>query len=65
MLNENLRKLRKEKGMTQSELSKVLGIAQTTYAGYETGKSEPDLNTLTKIADYYKISLDFLTGRYK
>ena len=49
----------------QNLLDGVLGIAQTTYAGYETGRYEPDLETLTKIADYYKISIDYLIGRYK
>jgi transcriptional regulator with XRE-family HTH domain len=63
MLNQILRKLRKEKCLSQEQFSKILGIAQTTYAGYETGRYEPDLTTLIKIADFHKVSLDYLTGR--
>lgn len=65
MLSDNLKKLRKQKELSQKDLSKILGIAQTTYAGYETGKHEPDLKTLTKIADYYMVSIDYLIGRYR
>ena len=65
MLAENLKSLRKEKGLTQDQLSKLIGIAQTTYAGYETGRYEPDIETLIKIADYFKVSVDYLVGRFK
>lgn len=57
--------MREKNKYTQSQLSKILGIAQTTYAGYETGKSEPDIKTLIKIADQYKVSIDYLVGRYQ
>ena len=63
MINENLKELRKSKCLSQKEISKILGIAQTTYAGYETGKHKPDLEMLIKIADFYMISVDFLIGR--
>lgn len=56
--------LREEHYFTQTDVSKALGIAQTTYAGYETGRHEPDFETMIKIADIYKVSLDYLIGRY-
>ena len=59
----NLKELRKQNGSTQISLAKFLGIDQTTYSGYETGKSNPDINTLIKIADYFDVSLDYLCGR--
>lgn len=65
MLKEKLKELRKEKGMTQKILSEKIGISQTTYAGYETGEHTPALEILIKIADIYKVSLDYLTGRLK
>ena len=49
---------------SQAETAKLLEIAQTTYAGYETGKHEPDIKTLIKIADIYNVSLDYIIGRY-
>lgn len=65
MIGDILKNLRKEKGLTQNELSQIIGITRTTYAGYENNKHEPDIKTLTKIADYYKVSLDYICGRYK
>ena len=56
--------LRISANQTQKEISTYLKIAQTTYAGYETGKSEPDVKTLIKLANFYNVSLDFLMGRY-
>lgn len=55
-----LKQLREKKQISQTKLVEDLKIARTTYNGYETGRSEPDLNTLCMIADYYKVSLDYL-----
>lgn len=63
MLGRRLRLLRKERGLTQEELSDQLKLARTTYAGYEQGKREPDNITLDKIADYFEVSTDYLLGR--
>ncbi len=59
-----LKELRKNNNMTQTEIAKILNISQRTYSNYETGSREPSIDTLIEIADYYKISLDYLTGRY-
>lgn len=58
-----LKELRKEKNITQEELAKILNTQQRTYSGYEIGRSEPTIETLTKLADYYNVSLDYLVGR--
>ena len=60
-----LLELRTDNYYTQEKVSKELGITQATYAGYESGKHQPDLETFIKLADLYKISLDYLTGRLK
>lgn len=60
MFSERLRELRKKKGLTQEEASKRLDIARTTYSGYERGTSEPDFNTLTKLANFYDVDLNWL-----
>lgn len=57
----NLKKLRNEKGLTQDELSKLLNINRATYAHYETGRREPDLETLKMLAKFFNVSLDELT----
>lgn len=51
-------------GYTQEEIASLLGISRSTYAAYETGRNEPDITTLIKLATLYKISLDYLVGRY-
>jgi len=56
--------LRLKAGRTQADTAATLKIAQQTYAGYETGRNLPDINTLIRIADLYDVSLDHLTGRY-
>lgn len=58
-----LRALRKEKKLTQEDMSEILEVARTTYANYEQGTREPDNKTLNKLADYFKVSSDYLLGR--
>src|SRR4051812_24028787 len=56
----NLSFLRKKKGMTQIEVATALGLKRNTFSNYETTHSEPDLNTLEKIASFFDISMDEL-----
>lgn len=62
-LSERIKSLRKEYGMTQSELGKILGIGKTTISMYENGNSNPDDDLKQKIADYFNVSVDYLLGR--
>ena len=59
----NLKTLRKNEKMTQIDVAKLLNIAKSTYSGYELETSEPNLETLIKLADYYGVTLDYLVGR--
>ena len=61
--SRRLTELRTTNGRSQAETSTLLGIAQPTYAGYETGQHEPDIQMLIKIADLYQVSLDYLVDR--
>jgi transcriptional regulator with XRE-family HTH domain len=61
---KRLTELRIKANKTQRETSEILAIPQPTYSGYETGRNEPDIKTLIKIADLYNVSMDYLTGRY-
>lgn len=64
MFPERLKELRKrETGLTQEKIASQLGIAKTTYASYEQGKRQPDLIILSKIADRFGITTDYLLGR--
>lgn len=59
---ERLRQLRFQKRMTLEQAAKVVGVAKSTYAGYETEFRQPSLEKLTLFASYYEVSLDFLLG---
>jgi transcriptional regulator with XRE-family HTH domain len=41
----------------------IIGVGRTTYSNYEQGTREMDYATLIKLADYYKVSLDYMFGR--
>ena len=58
-----LKSLRKYSGFTQRELANNIGIAQQTYQGYESGKHEPSIELMIRIANIYDVTLDFITGR--
>lgn len=57
-----LKELRLEKGLTQKELSIKLNLTQQTYSDYETGRTDPDIETLIKISKILEVSVDFLLG---
>ncbi|MDD2401970.1 MAG: helix-turn-helix transcriptional regulator [Clostridia bacterium] len=60
---DRLKDLRTEKGLTQTELANIIGLKKTTISNYETGFSFPDYKTLIKLADFFKVSTDYLLGR--
>lgn len=55
-----LKQLREQKGLSQYEIAPLLDVTQATYANYELEKTQPTIETLCKIADYYGVSLDYL-----
>ena len=57
-----LRELRKEKGVSQDQLSKELGVSKSTIGLYETGDTLPDAKTLRDLAVYFDVSVDWLLG---
>lgn len=54
--------LRKEKGMSQIALSIKLNVSQKMISAYETGKSEPSIETLKSLADIFNTSVDYIIG---
>lgn len=63
MQRNRMRDLREDAELSQAELAKALGIAQTTYSGYERGFREPSLDMLCQIADFFHTSTDYLLCR--
>ena len=63
---QRLKKLRESLGLSQKELTERLNLNRSTYARYETSSTQPDFDTLIKLADYFGVSTDFiLTGTRK
>ena len=63
ILAKRLRELRKEKGLSQIQLAVYCDITENTYQNYELMTREPKLEILIRIADFHKVSLDYLVGR--
>ena len=59
---ERLQQLRKEKGLKQSELATILNTTQRRISYMESGKVEPDLETLVLLANFFDVSTDYLIG---
>ncbi len=63
MLSEILKNLRTSKGNTQDDMAELLNIKRQTYSAYERGISVPDAATLSKLADYFDVTVDYLLER--
>lgn len=57
---EKLKELRQQKGMTQSELAKLLKMQRSTLGMYETGKREPNFETLNMFANFFNVDMNTL-----
>lgn len=62
-VRHRLRLLRLHNDLTQRQVAEALKLERSTYAYYETGKCQPSLDTLLKLADLYDVSTDYLLGR--
>lgn len=60
---KRIRDLREDHDKTQSEIAAMLGTSQTMYARYERGASELPIRHLIKLAEFYKVSTDYILCR--
>ena len=63
MYFQRIKDLRDDADLTQEDVAAILGIRQTVYSRYERGFQTIPLEHLIKLADYYHVSLDYMTGR--
>lgn len=63
MFGNRLKSLRKSSGYTQKELGEKLNVSGRVIGYYESNERFPDKDTLTDIADFFKVSVDYLLGR--
>ena len=59
---QKLAQARKDAGYTQRQVAQMLNLKQSTIASYEVGRTQPDIETLGKLADFYAVSVDWLIG---
>ena len=59
-IGNNLRKLRKKKNLTQSEVAKMNGISLRSYSKYECGHAMMYIRTLFKLARFYGVKITYL-----
>lgn len=62
MKDNRLKDLREDNDLVQKDLAEYLKISQVQYSRYETGVRLMPIHLLIKIAKYYDVSLDYLTG---
>ena len=62
-LTKRLEELRIEKGVSQTQVAKDIGISKSAYNYYENGIKEPTASVLIKLADYFNVCIDYLVGR--
>ncbi len=62
MMGERLQELRKDKGLSQAQFAKILGVSHYTVSSYECDRSDPDDNAKITIAKLFDVSVDYLIG---
>ena len=62
-LYPRIRNLREDKDMTQTQMGEILSCSQRVYSNYERGDIDIPTTTLSRIADFHKVSVDYLLGR--
>lgn len=62
-VGERMISLRKQKGISQQELGDAIGVSQSSINRYEHDEKCPDVRILTRCADFFNVSLDYLAGR--
>ena len=59
---QRLRELRKDNNISQKKLSSYLNFGYTAIANYESGRNQPSLDTVKKIAQFFGVTVDYLIG---
>ncbi|SCW52031.1 DNA-binding transcriptional regulator, XRE-family HTH domain [Paenibacillus tianmuensis] len=62
-IGDKIALLREKQALTQEELSSKINISRASLSHYEKNRREPDYETVVKIADFFKVSIDYLLGR--
>lgn len=63
MFKENLKKLRKNRGLNQVDLADKLGISDKTISSWESGRTEPNMKQLNELSKIFNVSINVLVGK--
>lgn len=63
MVFKNLKSIREDNDIKQKDIAKILNVSQNTYSQYETGVIALTAEILIKLADFYRVSVDYLLDR--
>lgn len=63
IVSNQIIRLRKEHKLTQQALAERMNVSTAAVCKWETGASIPDINTLCSLADFFKVSVDYILGR--
>ena len=62
-LNENIKILRQQNGLSQVEFAKIMNVTKQCVSNWENDNVVPSIDMLSKLADYFRVSTDYLLGR--
>ena len=60
---ERLRELRQQRGYSQEELAKQLGLSKSAISMYERGARTPDFETMELLADFFNVDMNYILGK--
>ncbi len=59
---QRLKELRKQRGLSQSQLAEAIGLTKQTISLWERGARRPEFDTMTDVADFFEVNLSYLLG---
>ena len=62
LFGDRLKKLRKEKNLTQTDIAEMFNISTNAVYSWEVGKSQPSIEIITELAQYFGVTTDYLLG---
>ena len=63
LIAQRIKDLMKSEKLTQMQLTRALGVGQSSVSDWINAKSEPSIENLWKLADFFDVSVDYLIGR--
>ena len=61
-MNEKLKILREQKGVSQKDVAKAIGLTTSAYSNYEQGTREPSIQIIIKLCKFFNVTSDYLLG---